>query len=104
MDFCTAWNWLVKHKVFNGRFENDLWIDVVKVNPETKQIDKDKNKNIKIEVWLEHGHYDKDWGACVHNIDLDCGGDTFEEAIIKLAGLVKDNYTDEGILIKSLGK
>ena len=27
---------------------------------------------------------------------MNCGGDTFEEAIIELARLVKDNYTDDG--------
>ena len=47
MDFHTAWNYLVKHKIFNGRFENDLWIDVVKVNPETCQIDANPNSNTK---------------------------------------------------------
>ena len=59
----------------------------------------DETKNTKVEIWLEHGHYDVDWGACVHNIDLDCGGDTFEEAIIKLAELVKRHYTNDGVLI-----
>ena len=102
MDFHTAWNYLVKHKIFNGRFENDLWIDVVKVNPDTKQIDADVAKNTKTEVWLEHGHYDPECGACVHNINLDCGGASFEEAIIKLAELVKRYYTDDGKLIKEL--
>lgn len=98
MEFYSAWIFLVKHKMFNGRFENDLWFDVVKVNPDTNEIDDDKDKNTKVEVWLEHGHYDEDWGACVHNIDLDCGGDTFEEAIIRLAGLVKKHYTSDGKL------
>ena len=100
MEFYNAWIFLVNHKIFNGRFENDLWLDVVKVNPDTKEIDYlDETKNTKVEIWLEHGHYDVDWGVCVHNIDLDCGGDTFEEAIIKLAELVKRHYTNDGVLI-----
>lgn len=100
MEFYDAWIFLSEHKIFNYRFENDLWLDVVKVNPDTQAIDYDKTKNTKIEIWLEHGHYDSDWGACVHNIDLDCGGDTFEEAIVKLAELVKRHYTDDGVLIR----
>ena len=99
MEFYNAWTFLVNHKMFNGRFEKDLWFDVVKVNPDTKEIDYlDEAKNTKVEIWLEHGHYDVDWGACVHNIDLDCGGDTFEEAIIKLAELVKRHYTNDAVL------
>ena len=100
MEFYDAWIFLVNHKIFNGRFENDLCFDIVKVNPDTKEIDCfDETKNTKVEVWLEHGHYDVEWGACVHNFDLDCSGDTFEEAIIKLAELVKRHYTNDGILI-----
>ena len=99
MEFYNAWTFLVNHKIFNGRFEDDLWLEVVKVNPDTKKIDYlDEAKNTKVEIWLEHGHYDADWGACVHNLDLDCGGDTFEEAIIKLAELVKRHYTNDGVL------
>ena len=35
-----------------------------------------------------------------HDIDLDCGGDTFEEAIIELAKLVKKYYGDNNKAIK----
>ncbi len=37
-------------------------------------------------IWLEcgtHGH---------HDINLDCGGGTFEEVVAKLAALVKEKY------------
>ena len=97
MDFYSAWQFLQEHKIFNDRFSNDLWFEVVKVNPETNAIDyNDYSKNTKVQVWLEHGPYDAEWGGCTHDIDLDCGGDTFEEAIIKLARLVQKYYTDDG--------
>jgi hypothetical protein len=100
MDFYSAWQFLSEHRIFNTRFEHDLWFDVVKVDPETGAINLlDRSKNTKVEVWLEHGPYDASWGGCTHDIDLDCGGDTFEDAIIALAKLVKQHYTDDGTKI-----
>lgn len=96
MDFYTAWKFLDNHKMFNGLFCHGLWTEIVKVNPETNTIDDDSTKNTKVQVWLEHGPYDKEWGDCTHDLYLDCGADTFEEAIIKLAELVKKYYTDDG--------
>lgn len=96
MDFYTAWKFLDGHKMFNGLFMNELWIDVVKVNPITNAIDDDPSKNTKTRIWLEHGGYDKEWGSTAHDYDLDCGGDTFEEAIINLAKLVKKYYRKDG--------
>ena len=95
MDFYTAWHFLCEHKIFNGFFENELWIDVVKVNPYTNKIDDDATKNTKVRVWLEHGPYDEEWNGCEHDYRLDCGGDTFEEAIIELAKLVQEYFTDD---------
>ena len=97
MEFYTAWKFLEEHKIFHGQFNNELYVEVVKVNPNTNKIDYiDRSKNTKVEIWLEHGPYDAEWGGCTHDIDLDCGGDTFEEAIIKLAQLVKEKYGDKG--------
>ncbi len=95
MDFYTAWIFLLEHKAFHGLFECGLYTMVVKVNPETNEVDDDDTKNTKVQVWLEHGGYD-DEGCHMHDFDLDCGGDTFEEAIIELATLVKKHYTDDG--------
>ena len=51
--------------------------------------DDDSRLNTKTEIWLEYGEclYDEetDLVQIRHNIDLDCGGATFEEAIINLA-------------------
>ena len=98
-EFYDAWMFLCGHPIFVNKddpthdasewyFTRNLDIEVVKVNPETDEIDDIKTKNTKTSVWLECGT-NKD-----HDIDLDCGGDTFEEAIIKLAELVKRKYGD----------
>jgi len=72
-----------------------LYIMVVKVNPLTNEVDDDQTKNTKTQVWLEVGPWSEQYHT--HDWDLDCGGDTFEEAIIKLADLVKQYYGDDGI-------
>ena len=101
MDFYSAWRFLEEHKIFNDQFNYYLWTEVVKVNPKTNSIDSDGSKNTQTQVWLEHGPFDTEWGACTHDFDLDCGGATFEEAIINLAKLVKKYYNEDGTKIKS---
>lgn len=96
MDFYIAWKFLEEHPVFNGQFNNELYVDVVKVNPKTNEIDDDDANNTKVQIWLEHGPYEEEHHQCAHDVYLDCGGDTFEEAIIELARLVKRYYTDDG--------
>lgn len=91
-DFYKAFNYLHKHPLFQERFHECLDIEVVKVNPKTKSIDDDSSKNTETAVWLECGQYSK--YSAYHDINLDCGGRTFEEAIIKLANLVQKHYGD----------
>ena len=95
MDFYAAWRFLEKHKIFEGFFNDGLWVKAVKVNPETDAIDDDATKNTKVQIWLECGAYEEPCGFA-HDTDLDCGGDTFEAAIIELARLVRKYYTDNG--------
>jgi hypothetical protein len=98
-DFYEAYNFLRHHpmcvlKKINY-FNRCLDIDVVKVCPETNAIEDDPALNTKTQIWLEFGGMDEDeyFGVIpCHDIDLDCGGDTFEEAIIKLANLVLKKY------------
>ena len=95
-------------------FHSVIDIDFQKVNPETEMIDDDSSKNTKVECWLECGGmylkrelqpeiYDSDSTAVGHynDPDLDCGGDTFEEAIINMANLVAHHYQDDGVKINS---
>jgi hypothetical protein len=64
----------------------------MKINPEKGRIDDNEKLNIATEVWLECGPYEK---SCLnHDVDLDCGAPTFEEAIIRLAKLVRRKYGD----------
>ena len=91
-DFYLAFHFLDQHEMFQGHFESCLGISVVKVNPETKAIEDDEEKNTEVNVWLECGKYSAhhSW----HDYSLDCGGRTFEDAIIELANLVWETYGD----------
>lgn len=99
MKFKKAWDYLYNHKKFQDKrgfdgFLRALYIYVVLVNPKTLEIDDDEKENTKVQVWLECGaYYKKDpntgTDGWYHDIRLDCGADTFEEAIIKLAKRVK---------------
>lgn len=80
-------------------WENCITIIPMFVNPETKRVDEDESKNTHFEVWLEAGppmmpdeHFDN--VLVSHDINLDCGGDTLDEALISLAALVKEHYGD----------
>jgi len=103
-DFYSTWHWLNNHPVFSpsncniGGFQSCLSVEVVKVNPITDEIDDDDSKNTSTRVWLECGipvycidMYHKCW-IHTHNIALDCGGSSFEEAILELAPLVYKAY------------
>lgn len=109
--FHEAWNWLDNHPAFFFQdklgagwpaFKNALEIDVVKVDPITRIVEDDKSRNTHTEIWLECGPWlkepDSETGEIErqlsHDIELDCGGDTFEEAILKLAHLVIKKYGD----------
>ncbi len=107
-DIYTAWHFISTHPNFMDEhegvkfetFPHGLDINVVKVNPDTMRIDDDSNKNIKIQVWLEYGPYElltlpgeeKSLNQTTHDIDLDCGANTFELAIIEMAELIKKKY------------
>lgn len=108
VDFYAAWRFLEDHKIFEleecSVFFRCLSIEVVKVNPNTKKIDDDEPKNTVTRVRLECGpwcHSDEltgeareDWpdGIASHDIELDCGAPTFEQAVIELANLVLKKY------------
>lgn len=52
-------------------------IDVVKVNPETNEIDDNVKLNTKTEVWLESGEYEEEYKQGRHNYELDMWGRYF---------------------------
>lgn len=92
-DFYNAYTYLTNHIIFNNNFLKCLDIEVVKVNPKTLEIDNDKSLNTKVQIWLECGPYVNH--QITHDIDLDCGGNNFESAIIELADLVHKYYGDD---------
>lgn len=102
-DFYEAFHFLRTHKMIestgfkslkHNHFYECLDISVVKVNPETDAIEMNDDLNIKTQVWLEFGPIN---GLIPeHDTRLDCGADTFEEAIIQLANLVDKYYHDSG--------
>ena len=89
-EFYNAWYWLWGHPAFHGKFLYCLDIEPVLVNPATRRVEDDESLNTKTEIWLELGPYNSRYAT--HDIDLDCGGWTFEEAIIKLRDLVEFKY------------
>ena len=115
--FYDAWYYLNEHPIFEWKkarskfsahyFDRALDIDVMKVSPRSKTVTNDPKKNTMVEIWLECGPLDEEWSKkCkqpifCHDTDLDCGAATFEEAIIKLARLVKKHYgktdNDQGL-------
>jgi hypothetical protein len=68
------------------------------------RVDDDKSKNKHVECWLEFGQeeygYHSDWEdgesyiITYHDYDLDCGGTTFDEALIALAKNIMKHYGD----------
>ena len=80
-------------------FQDGLIIEVQRVNPENDTIEEDEKLNTKTVVWLECGspfctESGKFIVSCSHNVDWDCGGDTFEEAIINLANIIWEYEND----------
>lgn len=116
-DFYDAWWFLDGHPVFVETFSHGLTlpnfqraldIHVAKVSPKSNHVCDDNRKNTKTRIWLECGPWESAkemipkgvkiqkgfYGTFSHDIKLDCGADTFEEAIIKLANLVLKEYGD----------
>jgi hypothetical protein len=84
---------------WKGQFIYNLDIHYAKVDPETRRIEDDQSKNTVIEVWLETGpamweDLANQYISNTHDTSLDCGGPTFDEALIVLANKVKEKYGD----------
>ena len=98
MEFYDAFQFLKRHRIFRGRFLEGLDIAVVKVSPKTRRIEDDPAENTLTQVWLEVGplRNEKNVGmqqpVWTHDLDLDCGGNTFEEATCRLAERVLKKY------------
>lgn len=81
--------------------EHRIEVWVAKVNPDTGRTEDDPGLNTKTEVWLETGkirwpekHF-RGYDIPFHDHELDCGGDTYEQAIVNMARLVHDKYGND---------
>lgn len=85
-------------KAFHWLSDNHPWatsgldIHMAKVSPKTGRINDNEKKNTIIEYWLESGPFEKEYKSFQHDINLDCSGRTFEEAVVKFARRVKKAY------------
>jgi hypothetical protein len=100
--------------VRDGGFHECVEIEPVYINPATKAIEDDEEKNTEFRIWIEAGGWDdmakpenasswpepqggwnefNRWVTC-HDLCLDCGGSTMEEALLQLAVRVKFHYGD----------
>lgn len=103
-DVVKAWSYLENHSMFAehikgtdlsvSHFSQCLDIQPVKVNPVTHEISDNAEDNTKVEIWLEAGPW-VSHSDTTHDDELDCGADTFENAIILLAESVKAVYSDD---------
>lgn len=100
MNACEAYWWVYYHPklVFDSVYHP--WIEITPhmVNPETDEVDEDETKNTKISFWVESGpwFYDEQFNQVMssHDYELDCGGDTWEDAVFALVEKVKEHYGD----------
>lgn len=99
--------WLREHPVWHypgtgiGCFTILVTISLSYVNPITSQIDDDRSRNTKPEVWIEAGPYadvseywPEDPYMPSHDVRLDCGADNLEDALCELASRVRHHYGD----------
>jgi hypothetical protein len=94
--------WREWRHLFRYALDENLDIHYAKTNSRGVVV-KDASKNTVVRCWLEFGQllyeYPSEWHTSTqrlnyHDINLDCGGDTFDEALIKLAKLVLKHYGD----------
>ena len=104
-------DWIdVTHDV--GGFFECVELEPVYVNPRTNRVDDNDELNTRLDLWIECGgwldiskedygyvpeegwnEHDK-WSKC-HDIMLNCGGKSIEEAMLNLAIRVKFHYGEE---------
>jgi hypothetical protein len=97
--------WYMRHMPVPAITEN---LSVHYAKTDGRRVTNDSKKNVNVECWLEFGSVEygymageinADWDVNTgelnyHDWKLDCGGKTFDEALVKLARLVLRNYGD----------
>jgi len=112
--FYNAWHYLNEHPIYwqlwrepdpeHLNYRNldhgfgmlrGIDVDVVRVNPADQRISEDPALNTLMQVWLETGEIGWPGNDRYHNCKLDCGGATYEEAIVRLARRVHGYYGND---------
>lgn len=99
MNTAEMHNWVVSHPKFNKVGEaGGITVELtpMMVDPEDDHVKINQTRNTKLVWWVETLIYQWDGSIgeyiSVHDWDLDCGGDTAEEAVSALYELVKGKY------------
>lgn len=120
-DFYNAWYFLTGHKIFDvgGRsnFMRSLRIHVVKINPKTGLIDKQRREKNTFVVFLlqcgpwvrpeclsESERFNHPSGLLVHDPELDALASSFNRAVVKLAKNVRSKYGSRSVVKKQSRK
>lgn len=93
-------HWREWRHEFHRAIEENLSIFYTLVD-DKGEVNDDRTKNVNPECWLELGHLE--WGYMspwddstalmpFHDVELDCGGPTFDAALIELANLAFKHY------------
>ena len=105
-NFSAAWAFLTHHPAnlarFDGerpgpsysRFQDNLDIAVVLVNPDTERVEDDASANTAVWIWLEWGPWCDDEGCASHDPRVATGAASFEGAVVNLAHNVYVLYQD----------
>ena len=96
--FVDKYYWIVDHPLDRKApycfCQNVIDIQPHLVSPLTNEIDMDDALNTKVEFWVEFSYFDIECEANAHDIEFDCGGDSYEEAIEMLFQLIYDKFGD----------
>ena len=96
--FVDKYYWIIDHPLNRVSdicfFQNEIDIQPQLVNPMTNEIDMDDSRNTKVEFWVEFSYFDVECGANAHDMEFDCGRDSYEEAVEALFQLVYNNFGD----------
>lgn len=96
MNHVDKYFWIIEHPNIGVEgLDGEIELTPQMVNPLNRKIEKDISLNTKFEWWVEFNkYYDLGDEIMTHYWELDCGGDTAEEAIEKLYELVLEKYGD----------
>lgn len=99
MNICEKYYWIMNHPKYVP-FGNEAIIEITPhmVCPVTNCVENIDELNTKLQFWVELmiPYYDEDFNqhTHAHDWDMDCGGDTWEEAVEALYNLVLIKYGD----------